>query len=108
MVKETLTVRNIEQAAAWLELDGQISDGFWENATPHDHYKPWCNAMVRVANTGEPIEVLGRNFYARKDNYNFTSPELLDVVGKRMLATVRIARRFGLEVASILEHVSSC
>jgi hypothetical protein len=105
MVKETLTVRNIEQAAAFLELDGQISDGFWENARPYEHWQVWCNATVRVATPGESV---GRNFSTRKDNYNFTSPELLECVGQRMLATVRIARRFGIEVAAILEHVCSC
>jgi hypothetical protein len=102
---KTLTVRNIEQAGAWLELDGQISDGQWENARPYDHYKIWCEADVRVATPGEPV---GRNFYAQKSNYNFTSPDLLNIVGLRMLATVRIARRFGIEVASLLEHVASC
>lgn len=106
MVNEkTLTVRNIEQAAAMLELDGQISDGHWENARPYDHWKVWCDAKVRVATPGEPV---GRNFSAIKQDYNFTSPKLLDIVGLRMLATVRIARRFGLEVASVLEHAANC
>lgn len=106
MVNEkTLTVRNIEQAAAMLELDGQISDGHWENARPYDHWKVWCDAKVRVATPGEPV---GRNFAAIKQDYNFTSPKLLDIVGLRMLAVVRIARRLGLEVAGVLEHVPDC
>jgi hypothetical protein len=103
MTIKTLTVRNIEQQALFLELDGQLSDGFWENAKPYDHYKPWCEAKVVV----DPTNV-GRNFWAQKKNYNFSAKALLDVVGLRMLATVRIARAFGYEVASILEFAASC
>ena len=93
-----LVVRNIEQAAAWLELDGQISDGMWENVRPEDHWKIWCDAKVLVGPN------VGRNFYARKDNYNFTSSELLDVVGLRMLGIVRIARALGMKAAKRHEH----
>ncbi len=101
--KKVLAVRNVEQQALMLELDGQISDGFWENAKPNDHYLPWCEAEVVV----DPANV-GRNFSVRKDNYNFSAKELLDVVGLRMLATVRIARKFGIGIAEILEHASTC
>lgn len=111
----TLTVRNIEQAAAWLELDGQLSDGFWENSRPADHWMPWTDATVVVA---EPSQPVGRNFYARRVSYNFTASELLDVVGLRMLAIVRIARHVQpstgnvkslkpaarLAIAALLEH----
>ena len=103
MTIKTLAVRNIEQQALFLELDGQLSDGFWENAKPYDHYKPWCEAKVVV----DPTNV-GRNFWAQKKNYNFSAKALLDVVGLRMLATVRIARAFGYEVASILEFAAGC
>lgn len=103
----TLTVRNIEQAAAWLELDGQISDGHWENASPNAHWEVWCDAEVHVR-SGRYAEPLGRNFDARKDNYNFTDRELLDVVGKRMLGIVRIARALGIEAARRLEHAPDC
>jgi hypothetical protein len=99
----SLNVRNLEQAALWLELDGQISDGQWENARPYDHYKVWCLATVRV----EPANV-GRDFYAQKDNYNFSAPDLLKVVGRRMLATARVARALGIDVAGKLQHHLSC
>jgi len=98
---DVLVVRNIEQAAAWLELDGQISDGHWENSSPQDHWVPWCNARVVVAQDGQQV---GRNFYARRDTYNFTNVDLLRVVGKRMLGIIRIARKFGIDVASDFEH----
>lgn len=95
---KTITFRTIEQAALWLELDGQISDGAWENALPNNHWEVWCEATVAVGPN------VGRNFRARKDNYDFTRKDLLDVVAPRMLAIVRIARKLGLEVAAQLEH----
>ena len=103
--KPTLVVRTLEQAACWLELDGQISDGHWENATPHDHWEIWCKADVRVAAEGEAV---GRDFYARRTNYNLSDKRLLDIVGKRMLGIVRLARAFGLETAASLEHDVDC
>jgi hypothetical protein len=100
-----LFVRNLEQQALWLELDGQISDGTWENARPLNHWEVWCKAEVKIAE--HPFQ-LGRTFYAAKQNYDFTNAGLLKVVGKRMLGIVRIARRFGIEVASQLEHDVKC
>lgn len=96
----TLYVQTIEQAAAWLELDGQISDGHWENARPHRHWEVWCDAEVRVASPDQPA---GRTFRAIKDNYNLAAPALLEVVGLRMLGIVRIARRLGIELAREME-----
>ena len=107
-----LYVRNIEQAAAMLELDGQISDGKWENASPQNHWEVWCSAEVVVAGSGNTeseghgTPAVGRTFNARKDNYNFLDAELLSIVGKRMLGTIRIARVFGLEVAEHLEYAT--
>jgi len=100
-----LVVRNIEQAAAWLELDGQISDGHWENSSPHEHWVPWYHARVVVAQDEQQV---GRNFHTRKDTYNFTNIDLLKVVGLRMLGIIRIARRFGIETASLFEHSVEC
>jgi hypothetical protein len=79
----TLNVRNEAQKVLMEELDGQISDGMWENARPMDHWIVWCDAEVVV----DPTNV-GRDFYAMKDNYNLTSKDLLDVVGDRMIADV--------------------
>lgn len=79
-----LTVRNEAQKILFdQELSGQISDGMWENARPNDHWQPWCNAEVVVGTN------VGRNFYARKDNYNINSSELLSIVGDRMLESVQ-------------------
>lgn len=79
-----LTVRNQAQKILFdEELSGQISDGMWENSRPYDHWEPWCGAEVVVGLN------VGRNFYAKKDNYNFTNKDLLDVVGDRMVEAVR-------------------
>ncbi len=81
----TFTLRTETQRALFVkELKGQMSDGYWENSRPYDHWKPWCSAKVRVGRH------VGRNFRIRKDNYAFDSRQLLDCVGDRML---KIARR---------------
>jgi predicted DNA-binding WGR domain protein len=65
------------------ELMGQISDGMWEN-TGGEGWKDWADATVIV----DPKHV-GRNFFARKDNYLLNSKALLDIVGDRMVENVQ-------------------
>lgn len=79
--RPVLRVRNLAQAIHMTEIDGQLSDGNWENARPENHWRPWCDAIVVV----DP-ENVGRNFYARKTSYRLNDKDLLDVVGPRMLA----------------------
>lgn len=80
----TLVVRNKAQKILFdEELSGQISDGQWENSTPHGHWEPWCDAEVVVG------ENVGRTFYARRDSYNFLNKELLEIVGDRMVEAVQ-------------------
>ena len=80
----TLAVRNEAQKVLFEdELSGQISDGQWENATPHHHWIPWSFAKVIV----DPDNV-GRTFDPVKDNYRLDDPGLLDVVGGRMIRSV--------------------
>jgi hypothetical protein len=79
----TINFRNLIQVALWdEELSGQISDGFWENARPYDHYKVWCTANAKVDRKN-----LGVNFWADKSNYDLCSSQLLgiEVVAERML-----------------------
>lgn len=83
----------------WLfefEIQGQISDGQWENAVPYDHYKVWGQCELEVG------EQAGRTFFPRKDNYNLTNPDLLRIVGPRMLASVRIAQHYGPEAVNLI------
>jgi hypothetical protein len=83
-----LRVRNVRQKILFdEEISGQISDGMWENSRPFDHWKPWCDADVVVAEDGN----VGRTFWASRDNYLITSKELLDIVGSRMVGYVRDA-----------------
>lgn len=70
------------------ELSGQISDGNWENATPHQHWVSWCKAEVLV----DPAN-RGINFYPMR-KYDFLSEDLLKVVRTRMILYVRLAGRF--------------
>jgi hypothetical protein len=70
------------------ELKGQISDGFWENSRPHDHWKKpsAAAAFVSRGNTGP-------NFYTSR-KYNFANRDLLNVVGNRMIAYVKTFTAF--------------
>jgi len=81
---------DIQAALFNYELSGQISDGYWENSRPNDHYRPWCAAIVKV----DPVNV-GINFYAQKRNYNFVAHDLLECVGDRMLDLCKYAIKFG-------------
>ena len=85
-----LRVRNLAQKALFeLELKGQLSDGYWENALPRGHYSEWCQCEVEVAAESGAV---GRTFWAARDRYAFASKELLDAVKGRMLATVRLGK----------------
>lgn len=80
------TVRVRSQAQKWLlknELQGQISDGQWENAS-NNPWQDWSSAKV-VVDPKNP----GRNFNTRKDNYNLNAKSLLDAVGDRMVDDVK-------------------
>lgn len=95
----TLSLSTEIQAALFeCELQGQISDGFWENAKPYDHYLPWlCDVEVS--------DNVGRNFHVTKDNYNFNSTELLSYVGDRMLQYARVCKVLGLEAVKELRNI---
>lgn len=95
-----ITFRTLEQATLFeYEIKGQLSDGYWENARPNNHFKPWTDARTVI---GEPT---GRNFYAPRSNYNLTNSELLDVLSTRMRAYVKLARAFGFDAVDTLKHV---
>lgn len=99
MSSRVLTFRTQDQIILWQEeIMGQISDGQWENARPWEHWKDWSEAEVRVGPN------VGRNFHTRKDNYNLTSSDLLQVVGKRMMTAVKIGRAFGPEHVRTLSY----
>ena len=86
----TLAFRNPVQLAVWKhELTGQLSDGRWENTRPANHWHPWCFATAVV----DP-ENLGRDFWAPRESYGFTSTDLLEIIGERMIMYAKLARCF--------------
>jgi hypothetical protein len=71
-----------------LELKGQISDGYWENSKPYDHYRVICEAEVVV----DPDQI-GLNFYTSR-SYNFANATLVECVGDRMQLYVLLSKKF--------------
>jgi len=89
-MKNLINFENKTQVVLWEnELVGQISDGFWENAQPHNHWKFWSDADVVSINS--PVGVFSM-FAPRKRNYNFVSSKLLEVVGNRMLGFAKMSK----------------
>jgi hypothetical protein len=91
----TLAVENHAQAILFKEeLQGQLSDGHWENSTPHGHWKDWCAPDLDVViDFKDP----GIDFYPKRQRYNFASRDLLECIGERMMNYVRVARVLGYE-----------
>lgn len=84
----TLFVANRQQAILYeCELKGQISDGYWENSVPHNHWRVPCRADAVVA-TGD--QKVGANFPILRKGYNFAAKLLLDCVGNRMIGYVKM------------------
>lgn len=88
--EKLFVVENVAQKVLMLsELLGQISDGYWENSRPSDHYLAWSNVEIMTA------EEAGRapgvyDFYTWR-KYNFAAKSLLDIVGDRMLFKAKFA-----------------
>lgn len=97
----TIYFRNQNQVTLFrCELQGQLSDGHWENSLPRDHWTKPCGADVLVA---ENDTQLGCNFLPRR-RYNFANKELLDVVADRMLHWVRITTAFPAYLRELDRH----
>jgi hypothetical protein len=87
---KTITLQNSVQSLLWVgELSGQVSDGFWENSKPYDHYKAVSGARVNVDPDAEP----SINFYLRR-RYNFANTTLFKYVGARMQMSVLVLKTF--------------
>jgi hypothetical protein len=96
---KTITLPTITAVALWTyEITGQISDGMWENTTPHGHFKFWCMLEAKHVPDADPI-VLDSSGYCMKSNYNLL--KLLDLgkedaahrfcVRDRMIAQAKMA-----------------
>lgn len=76
------------------ELKGQMSDGYWENSRPHDHWKIMCDAEVTHAFHADlDSDVIGKNFKPMR-KYNFNDKSLVDCVGERMIGFVKFYTAF--------------
>jgi hypothetical protein len=82
-----LVANRTQQVLFECELKGQLSDGYWENTNPHNHWRSWAGCEVQVN-----ADVQGRSFAVNKDNYNFVAPVLIEAIGARMVGLARIAR----------------
>lgn len=79
-MKPIINFRNDVQVTLWKkELCGQISDGYWENSRPHNHYQEITSADVQV---GTPLGPVG---FHTKRAYNLAAKDLFDCVGDDML-----------------------
>lgn len=81
------------------EVKGQLSDGAWENASPSNHWEPWCSALTCVSQDNP-----GRDFDVRRSRYDL-SGELIPVVGDRMLVLVRLGTVYGPHNVGMLRHL---
>jgi len=96
-----LYVSNMEQKILFFcELEGQLSDGYWENALPHDHWEAWMLKWDEIIVSNNYV---GINFWPIKYNYNFVSSRLLEYVGDRMLTYIRFYRLYGERALKLLE-----
>lgn len=87
------------------EIAGQLSDGYWENARPHNHWH-WLrdlDAYVHAPDMQEPFKFKGTRRISRR--YDFAAMALINVVGNRMLAYVRFGTVYGYEHAGLGESV---
>jgi len=84
-----------------LELKGQVSDGYWENSSPRDHWKPVCSAEVIV----DPDNV-GINFGPSR-SYNFAAPKLIEYVGDRMQMFVLLSWKYPTLSARCIKYMDS-
>ncbi len=98
-----ITFKTRDQAVIFaFEMLGQISDGYWENSSPHNHYQRFDGVEVK---TGEDV---GTQQLHLSRHYNFNNKELKDIVGDRMKDQVKTARFLGDKLnAKDLDLVSS-
>lgn len=91
----TMTFTSPTAVGLWVnEICGQISDGMWENASPHNHWQFWCRLDVSVgpANELKATQWCVKNKYAltRLHQEKFGPGEY--VLRDRMLACGRMVR----------------
>jgi adenosine deaminase len=97
-MKYELHLKNdIQKALYERELEGQFSDGLWENSRTQD-WKTWTSVDVIV--DGELYTTVPEY----KKHYNCANKELVDYVGGRMVSIARWAKHFGEEGIRFSEY----
>ena len=91
----SMTFTSRTAVALWVnEICGQISDGMWENASPHNHWQFWCRLDVSVGSANELKSTAWcvKNKYAltRLHQEKFNENEY--VLRDRMLACGRLCK----------------
>jgi len=83
-------VANMEEKILFLfEIQGQLSDGHWENTMPLDHWELWGD-LEWYTIVIDPDKVGPQGFWPRKTGYRINSSELVDCVGDRMLRFINL------------------
>ncbi len=86
------------------EIQGQISDGQWENSRPNNHWEFWCsfdeNSIIvddkKIGRTNNiirnkyPSKYSSDYIYCEKYKYNLLNKDLLDCVSDRMLFMAKL------------------
>jgi hypothetical protein len=84
------------------EMQGQLSDGYWENTHPLDHWKIWRDLKWNDIKIGEQIGAKDISPWAKR-NYNFSARQLLEVVGNRLRFKIVLFKLFPNVVGPLLE-----
>jgi hypothetical protein len=102
MYQHELTVATLSQKVLFFcEMEGQLSDGNWENARPSNHWEEWMLSWNQIKVSGS-AEVVGTNWQPLKFNYNFADKALLEAVGDRCLTYGSLARQVPDKVERLL------
>lgn len=103
MSENKLYVSSVEQKIIfYCEMRGQISDGYWENMRPHDHWKIWSSLEWDDIIVSDRLK--GRTFDAKYSNYNFAAIELLKIVGERLAYKIRLYKHYPKIMEPILKE----
>lgn len=103
----TIYFRNFTQKVLWdNELSGQISDGMWENSR-NSNWEFWCSLETEVDMRNPRVDARTNG----RTNFNLASPQLLEIVGDRMLAMAKMSKvtddEIVCKVAEYLEGIKS-
>jgi len=101
-----LNVDNMEQKIIFFtEMQGQLSDGMWENMEPDNHWRPWCSLKWDDVHIDPDNLGVGGNLQnAPKRDYSFNSRELLEIVGDRVRFKVNLWKNLGELILAVYKN----